>query len=144
MGPQLSAFLDYDYTTLKSFGTTGLTLSTASFAFLVAYSEKIIEARKAPKPVHENLNLAFYCFICTAGLSILALLINQVAIGTLQLTILSAEAAAQRLPGARRILAEADASLVAAGLSYVLGLCMVLNASLRMTRLRENADPDPG
>ncbi len=112
-------FMQYDYAEIKELATQFLTLITAVLVFSLAFSEKIIEFRKAIQAIRNILVTAWSCFfvaIVGCGLSL----------------VLNVYAASEMLYGPNEFAAFSISyysalSLLVAGCVFVFGLgCLVV------------------
>lgn len=114
-------FMQYDYEEIKSLSTQFLTLITAVLVFSLAFSEKIIEFKKAVQIVRNILVAAWSCFfvsIIGCGLSL----------------VMNVYAASEMLYGPNQVRAfstsqYAALSLLVAGCVFVVGLACLIVAS---------------
>ncbi|MGI4744732.1 MAG: hypothetical protein ACRYFY_01620 [Janthinobacterium lividum] len=129
MDPHIDAFLRYNYGELKDLTKVGLALSSASFAFYVAYAEKVVETSRATIGVRRIMNVAFWLLICAVGCCLGAFAHEQWGLMTLDLAWAPPEALLARLPAAALHMRNAAAILIIGALSYLAGLFLILVAA---------------
>ena len=136
----VTQFLNYGFGPIKDQAIAALTLYAASLAFLVAFSDKVLNIVDATAKVRETVDRSLYAIVFAVSFVFCTFVCLDLSLHMLQLWSPLQQSALTRVQNANAVLNAANSLLIFSAISYLYALYWIFLASLTVTKVRKTKE----